>query len=239
MPNIPAAITTGSLTTALLGEIPLLCNLTPAELQRLKGFLHARSFPADTNLITVEQPGEVVYIILSGTVKVHVEQAAGSDVILAILGPGEVVGEMSLVDRAGRSANVVTMEESTLIWLDRTTFWDCLQSMPALTYSLASMLSRRLRVANAQIQSLATHDVFGRVARQLLVLADEYGQPAQDGSVRIPIRLTQSDIAGLIGATRVRVNQVLAWFKERGHISVDHDYRITIHNSEALAQRCL
>jgi CRP/FNR family cyclic AMP-dependent transcriptional regulator len=231
-------VTTGSLTTTLLSEIPLFGNLTPGELQKLKGYVHARSFPADTNLITVEQPGEVAYVILSGTVKVHVEQSDGSDVILAILGSGEVVGEMSLVDRAGRSANVVTMEDSTLIWLDRTTFWECLQTMPALTYNLASMLSRRLRVANAQIQSLATQDVFGRVARQLLAFADEYGERTPDG-VRIPIRLTQSDIAGLIGATRVRVNQVIAAFKESRHISVDHEYRITVHNPEALAQRCL
>jgi len=236
--NIPPTLTTGNLTTALLSEIPLFSNLTPGELQRLRGYLHARTFPADTNLMTVEQPGEVAYVILSGTVKVHVEQADGSDVILAILGHGEVVGEMSLVDRAGRSANVVTMEDSTLIWLDRATFWECLQTMPGLTYNLASMLSRRLRVANAQIQSLATQDVFGRVARQMLAFADEYGEQTERGT-RIPIRLTQSDLAGLIGATRVRVNQVISAFKERQYISISPDYRITLHNPEALAQRCL
>src|SRR5437763_5187 len=113
MPHTLPVLTTGSLTPALLSEIPLFSNLTQAELSRLKGYLHARTFPADTSLMAVEQPGEVAYIILSGTVKVHVEQSDGSDVILAILGSGEVVGEMSLVDKVGRSANAITLEEST------------------------------------------------------------------------------------------------------------------------------
>jgi CRP/FNR family cyclic AMP-dependent transcriptional regulator len=239
MPYIPSTLNTGSLTDGLLSEIPLFSNLTPSELHKVKGFLHARTFPAGTNLITVEQPGEVAYIILEGTIKVHVEQADGSDVILAILGRGEIVGEMSLVDRAGRSANAFTMEDSALAWLDRSMFWECLQTMPSMTFNLASMLSRRLRIANAQIQSLATQDVFGRVARQLLAFAVEYGEPGSNGGIRIPIRLTQSDLAELIGATRTRVNQVLATFKELKYVSLDQDYRITVLEPEALAQRCL
>jgi len=158
-------------------------------------------------------------------------------VILAILGPGDTVGEMSLVDSAGRSANVVTLEKSELLWMDRATFQECLQTMPAVTYNLVHILSDRLRLANEQIQALATLDVYGRVARQVLAFARQYGRPTDDGGTLIPIRLTQSDIADLVGASRERINQVVVSYKRQKYIAVDRRYRITVYNKEALAQR--
>jgi CRP/FNR family cyclic AMP-dependent transcriptional regulator len=193
-----------------------------------------RRLPAASNLFSVEQPGEVAYIILSGTIKVHVEQSDGSDVILAILGSGEILGEMSLVDRIGRSASAATMEDSTLLWLDRSTFWELMERIPTLGRNLVSILSRRLRLANTRIQSLATEDVSSRIARQLLAFAREYGEPVGDNQLRIPLRLTQSDLAELVGATRVRVNQTLAALRREKQISIDDNYRITIHNGRSL-----
>jgi len=221
-----------------LSKIALFRDLSAAELGRINDALRCKSFPTDTNIITIEQPAEVIYIIMSGTVKIHVEQADGSDVILAILGAGEVVGEIGLIDRIGRSANVVMMEESSLCWMDRAPFSELLETTPALAQNLLSILARRLRLANQQIQALASLDVYGRVARQVLAFAQEYGEVAPNGHITIPIRLTQSDLAGLIGATRVRVNQVLGDYKERKYISVDPHYRITVQNAAALAERC-
>jgi CRP/FNR family transcriptional regulator, cyclic AMP receptor protein len=220
-----------------LGKILLFNGLSPAELERVNALLHSRQVPAGTNIITVAEPGEVAYVILEGTVKIHVETADGGEVILVILGSGEIVGELSVVDSLGRSANVVTMEESIICWIDRSTFWQWMDTMPVMMHNLVRILSRRIRLANAQIQSLASLDVYGRVARQLLAFAQEYGEKLPNGDILIPIRLTQSDIAGMIGATRVRVNQVLVAYRQRGHISVDHNYRITVHNTEALIQR--
>ncbi len=188
--------------------------------------------------MTAEQPGEVAYIILTGTVKVYVEQADGSDAILAILGRGELVGELSLIDTPSRSATVETLEESTLVWIDKMTFQELLQRMPMLTYNLVRILARRLRLANAQIQALATQDVFGRVARQLLAFAEAYGQLNTNGATVIPLRLTQSDLASLVGASRVRVNQVLSLYQQRHFITVHPNHHITVLNVQALAQRC-
>jgi CRP/FNR family cyclic AMP-dependent transcriptional regulator len=227
-----------ALSASELSRMPVFGGLSSLELDRMAGYLHVREVPGNTSIFAVDQPGEVVYMIRSGTVKVDVEQADGSDVILAILGAGEVLGEISLIDRLGRSANAVTMERTSLAWMDYATFTDCLLTMPTLAHNLVSMLSRRLRLANAHIQSLTTEDVSGRVARQVLALAYEYGEPAGEGAVKIPLRLTQSDFAELIGATRVRVNQVLVAFKERDFISVDHDFRITVRNHDALALQC-
>ena len=146
------------------------------------------------------------------------EADRGNDVVLAILGQGDIVGEMSLLDSAGRSASVETLEESTLLWMDRESFQQALNTIPALAMNLVRVLAARVRLANEHIQTLATLDVYGRVARLLLAFADKYGEKAPNGQARIPIRLTQGDIADLVGASRKRVNQAMVLFKEQGLI---------------------
>jgi CRP/FNR family transcriptional regulator, cyclic AMP receptor protein len=84
--------------------------------------MHERSFPAASSVLTAEQPGEAVYVILTGSAKAYVLRSDGTEVILAVLGPGAVVGEMSLADSLGRSADVLTLEESTFLWMDRRSF---------------------------------------------------------------------------------------------------------------------
>jgi CRP/FNR family cyclic AMP-dependent transcriptional regulator len=146
---------------------------------------------------------------------------------------------MSVTDRLERSADVITLDDSTLAWMDRSTFADYQQRFPGLVHNVARILSRRLRVANAQILALATQDAYGRIARQLLSLADVYGQETGDeGGRLIPLRLTQSDLASMVGTSRVRVNQALLHFRALGYISVDQGNRITVHDRAALAARC-
>lgn len=222
----------------LLRDVDLFANVAPDDITRIARSLRRVTYPVSTNLMSIEQPGEVVYIILSGTVKIHVEQSDGTDVIIAMLGRGDTVGEMSMIDSAGRSANVVTQEETVVLWMDRLAFQDALRTAPVMTYNLVRTLSSRLRLANEQIQALATLDVHGRVARQLLAFADKYGQSDTAGNILIPMRLTQSDIAGLVGASRERVNQAIVFFKQQGYLSIDQRYHMTLHDAEALAKRC-
>lgn len=221
-----------------LAEAPLFQDLAAEQWAKLNALLHRKALPAGAFLMTEEQPGEVAYVIISGTLKVLSEQAADADVILAILGPGDVVGEMSLIEQTGRSATVMALEESLVAWIDRASFQSCLHTMPQLSYNLIRILSARLRVANAQIQALSSLDVYGRVARQLLAFADAYGTSGPNGDVEIGLRLTQSDLAAMVGASRMRVNQVMVAFKRRAYISVDQHYRITVHDAPALEKRC-
>lgn len=220
-----------------LAQKSLFRQLTNEQLTHIHALLHGKAFPAGTNILTAEQPGEVVYMIDRGAVKIHIEQQDGSDVILAILVAGDVLGEMSSMDAAARSASAITLEDSVLWWIERQAFRQCVKTMPELAANLLSMLSLRLRMANEQIQALATKDVEGRVARQLLSLAKMHGQPQPNGDVVIPYRLTQSDLASFIGATRERVNAVVASYKQRKYLSVDKAHRFTLHNQEALSKR--
>lgn len=221
-----------------LGELELFQGLSPQQLAELNEALHGSTIPAGTHFITAEQPGEVVYVILEGTVKIYVSHEDGREVILAFLGPGDTVGEMSLIDSAGRSANVVTTERSRLLWMDRATFQGCLRTLTPLANNLVRLLANRLRFANEQIQALCTLDVPGRVARQILALADRYGSREAGGEVTIPLRLTQSDLGEIVGASRERVNQVMVELRQRGAISVDSDHRIRVHNRRDLARYC-
>jgi len=221
-----------------LAELPLFQGLCLDELLWLGERLRYKTFPAGMNLITAEMPGEVVYIILRGTVKIHIEQVDGADVVLALLGRGDTVGEMSLIDSAGRSASVLTLEESVLLWMDKVSFQEALQHLPALAFNLVRILAGRVRLANELIQALATLDVYGRVARQLLAFSEKYGEASTGGGMLIPIHLTQGDIADLVGASRKRVNQVMVAFKQNDYLAVDPDGRITVRNREALARLC-
>jgi len=220
-----------------LAEISLFEGLPAERLKRLSEILRKKTVPSGTNMITAEQPGEVVYVILEGTVKILIEQVDGREVILAFLGAGDTVGEMSLVDSAGRSANVMTMERCTLLWMDRATFQDLLRNVSEFAQNLVKLLAGRLRMANEQIQSLSSLDVAGRLARQILAFAERYGRDEPEGT-RIPLRLTQSDLAELVGASRERVNQVMVEFRQKGYLSVDSTHRILVHQPHDLARFC-
>jgi CRP-like cAMP-binding protein len=217
-----------------LRQISLFRSLTDDEVQLIRGHLRLQVFNRDDLILQEEDAGEVAYVIWQGYVRVEVNQPDGTRTLLTILGPGEIVGELSLVDRLGRSATVVAQDATTLLVFDRATFWAFLRTMPAMTYNLVGLLARRLRLANSQVQALAAMDVEARVARQLQVLAAEHGDGVGNGAVELPFRLTQAELADLVGASRVRVNQVLTTLRREGVISTDSAQRITIHDPRDL-----
>jgi CRP/FNR family cyclic AMP-dependent transcriptional regulator len=187
--------------------------------------------------MALDQPGETMYAIIRGTVRVEIQQKSGDLVILAFLGPGDTVGEMSVLeDRGRRVATVVTMEPCRLLWLDRISFQACLETMPRLSINLLRVLSRRLQMANELIQMLATMGVPGRVARQLAALAQSYGE-AVPGGTRIPLYITQQDLADVVGASRERVNQVVVELKQGGYITMDGGRYFVVKDPEALLRR--
>jgi len=190
-------------------------DLTDEEVERLATSLHRRQVPAGTLLITAEQRGEALYFIARGSMRIFLDEANGSQVTVALLGPGDSVGEMSLLDEGVRSAHAMTIEDSELLWMDRKAFLDAVRHVPLLAHNLLRELSQRLRLANLQIRSLVTLTVPQRLARQILLFADRYGRE-ENGATRILLPLHQNDLAELIGTSRESVNRALAQLRREG-----------------------
>ena len=134
--------------SSILSEVALFRGLPAEQLSKIGARLRRMTFPAGAHVITVEEPGEIVYVVLEGSVKVYVTRPDGTEVVLAALGRGELIGEMSLADSLGRSAHAVTLEETRFLLIDFRTFRVSVEEMPTMALNLANVLSRRLRLAN-------------------------------------------------------------------------------------------
>ena len=225
------------LDAAQLSKITLFDGLSPEHLALIAERARQRTYRANEAIVHQDDPGETFYVILHGTVKVSTTLPDGNEVFIALLATGDTFGELSLIDSGFRSADVVTQEETTLLSLDRSAFEELTGTVPAFTRNLMRILARRLRLANVRIQAHCTLDVYGLVARQIIEFAELYGQKMPDGSILVPIRLTQGDMADLVGASRERVNQVMVSYRQRGSISVDPSYRIIVHKPAELRKR--
>lgn len=187
-------------------------------------------------LFRAADPPSTVFFVCRGTLRVHAETPSGA-MTLALLGRGDLIGEMSALDGRGRSAAVTTVEPSELACLPRAIFSDALSRLPALAVNVARLLSERLRLADQTIVSLASMEVDRRVARQLLTLATRYGLPCGDEAIHLPLRLTQQDLASLVGASRERTNRAVVAFKRRGWIAVDSSLHMTLLRPDLLEKR--
>lgn len=220
-----------------LRQVALFRDMGLSELAVLNGLMRRQVFPAGMRIVVTEQLEDTAYVIWTGVVKVVIEQADGTEVILAILGPGEVISALTIGDSSGDASSIVSLDETTLFWIDLDAFERCLQKMPALSRNLSTVLARRVRLANERIEALAGLDVRARIVRHLLLLAREYGQPMEEGpqgGVRIPLRLTQGDLAGLVGASRNSVNQALGELRRREIVQTHGDRCLLIHDQAAL-----
>ena len=213
-----------------LEKLPLFQDLTADQIEQAHQVLHLKRVKAGVTLMLEDQPGDLVYIVAEGSLKIC-GRFGDNETLIALRGPGEVVGEMSVLDGMNRSANVVVQEESLLFWIGRTDFWSILWEMPPLSYNLMRLLTQRVRVMTAQVQAMSSLDMQGRLARQLILLAEEYGQPISVGEVSgtlIPFRLKQIELAAMIGASREQVNKLLASWLRRGFIQRDGQRLIVV-----------
>lgn len=194
--------------------VPLFAHLNPRELAEIGAAAREKSYPKNSVILFEDDPGDALYVVLRGQVKVVLIGEDGREVILSILKEGDFFGEMALIDDQPRSAHVIAMEESHLLVLHRDEFRKCLEETPRIALGLLQALSRRLRRADDKIGGLVLLDVNGRVARLLLELADEH-----DG-VQIPRKVTHHTIAQMIGSSRETVSRTIRDLGERGLIEV-------------------
>lgn len=207
------------------------------QLAVLNGLMRRHVLPAGSRILMTEQIEDTAYIIQTGVVKIIVEQDDGTELILAILGPGDVIWAHTLSQSTNGAHSLMPLGETNLFWIDRLAFERSLQSMPVLSANLTAALARQVRLANDRIEALAGMDVRSRIVRHLLLLAREYGQPSADGDetcVRIPMRFTQGDLARLIGASRVRVNHTFSELRRRHLVEMHANHNLLIRDLAGL-----
>jgi len=203
-------------STMLLRHIPLLANLSDAELTEISAAVTLRQFPKNRIIINEGEQSDSLYAIVAGKVKVLISEEDGKEIILSILGPGEFFGELSLIDNQPRSASVITMEPSSFNVIAQADFMRVLTSNPQIAKTILKSLAKRLRDADKKIGSLALLDVYGRVARTLLDLAKQ-----EHGKLVVRQNLSQQDIANMVGASREMVNRILKDLEVGGYIDVE------------------
>jgi CRP/FNR family transcriptional regulator, cyclic AMP receptor protein len=208
----------------MLGSIPLFRDLNPTELTAIEDQTIEKIAPKNTVILTEGDAGDSLFLIVQGRVKVFIGDEDGREIILKILAPGDFFGEMSMIDRQPRSASVSTLEPSVFRVLSHQAFQDCLDRTPRIGSIVMQALAKRLRDADRKISTLALMDVYGRVAATLTELAI-----TTNGKTIVGERLSQQDIANMVGASREMVNRILKDLSERGYITVESK-SITILN---------
>lgn len=212
---------------AVLRRVPLFAELGDAEIARLGDLARDRSYPKNSVILFEDDPGDALYVVISGLVKVVLIGEDGREVILSVLKEGDFFGEMSLIDDKPRSAHVIAMEDASLLVLRREEFQHRLREMPSISIGMLRAMSRRLREADEKIGGLVLLDVNGRVAKLLIRMADE-----NDG-VQITHRVTHHTIAQMVGSSRETVSRTMRELVDRGFIEVTRK-AITIRDRAAL-----
>ena len=204
-----------TVSTAVLKAVPLFTTISEEQLRMLTTMVTRRSASRNTTIMSSGDATDSLYIVLSGRLKVMMSDSEGKEVILAILGPGEFFGEMGLIDDEPRSASVVTIEPCELLSIAKRDFKRVLTENSEMAMAVMRGLVRRLREADRKIGSLALLDVYGRVARLLLDMAENV-----DGEKIVTKRLPKQDIAKMIGASREMVSRVMKDLQTGGYIEM-------------------
>ncbi|GAA1773702.1 Crp/Fnr family transcriptional regulator [Kocuria aegyptia] len=204
----------------VLRRAPLFASLDDQAFGALTEELTEVDLSRGSTLFHEGDPGDQLYFIISGKIKLGRTAPDGRESLVAIMGPGELFGEMALFDPSPRSTSATAVSETRLAGLKHENLKKVIERSPDVSAQLLQALARRLRRTNESLADLVFSDVPGRVAKALLDLADRFGRPATDG-ILVAHELTQEELAQLVGASRETVNKALAEFVQRGWIRLE------------------
>ena len=220
------------LALAALTSMPFFAGLDAAALDRVASGTRIRRFRRGEVVFHLGDPGDALFLISSGAVKITLPSETGDEAILATLQPGEVFGELSLLDGAPRSATAVALEPTETIVLQRDRFRALMTTEPSIRDAVMANMAAEVRRLTTQVEDLHFLDVTGRLAKCLVRLAGE-GRPDGNGGIRLRSALSQSELAAMVGCTRQSANRVMGQFTDDGLIRVDRD-SITVMNLPGL-----
>jgi CRP-like cAMP-binding protein len=219
----------------ILARAGMFQGVDPAAVSALTNQLHHVDYPSGHTIFAQGEPGDRLYVIVSGKVKIGHCSPDGRDGLLTILGPSDMFGELSVFDPGPRTSSATTVTDVRVVSMDREAVTAWIADRPGIAERMLRVFARRLRRTNHNLADLIFTDVPGRVAKQLLHLAQRFG--TQEGDVlRVNHDLTQEEIAQLVGASRETVNKVLGDFAHRDWIRLDGK-SVLICDCESLARR--
>lgn len=222
-------------TSAVLAHSPLLANLPEDALNRLGAASRRRTYRRGEVIFHQGDPGDSLHFLIEGRVKVVLDAESGEEAVIAILGPGDCFGELSLIDGEPRSATVETLEAVQTISLSRESFMAFVRANPLTAERMLVALAGMVRRTDESMADLVFLDLEGRLVKKLLELADAHGRNV-DGAVEIELPITQEDLAAMIGATRASVNKLLGFYEDHGAVQ-RRGRRIAILDHDRLRRR--
>jgi CRP-like cAMP-binding protein len=220
----------------LIARVPLFQSLTESDRETLARSFVRHTFDRGEMIVRQGDPAAHLYLVESGRVKITTLAPDGREAFVAIMGPGQVFGELSLFESGQRTADARAMEPSVLHALAHADFRPYVGAHPEVAWELLTVLSRIVRRQDQAIQDMVFLDVGGRVARRLLDLADQHGEEAGNGAVRVAVPITQEELAQMVGASRESVNKALGSFMDRGWVALEGRHYV-IADADALRRR--
>jgi CRP/FNR family cyclic AMP-dependent transcriptional regulator len=218
-----------------LKQVPLFAGLEDEDIRELMSIAKRRTFRSGEVIFHREDPGQVLYVIKEGKVKISLISPDGQEISLVVFGKGECFGEFAILDGLPRSADAIAMEKVECYTLQRSDFHKAIMKNPKIAIQVMEVLSKRLRSTDQMVEDLIFLDVYGRVAKKLLELANTHGTKVENG-IRIDVRLTQQELASMVGSSRESVNKVMGYFTDKNFISTDK-HKITLHRIADLKRR--
>ncbi|MDO5672964.1 MAG: Crp/Fnr family transcriptional regulator [Actinomycetaceae bacterium] len=219
----------------ILSRLPLFEGLDEADKTALIDKMGQVTLRRSEILFTEGDDGDRLFVVTEGKVKLGHASSDGRENLLAVLGPGEMLGELTLFDPGPRSGTATAIAPTTLVWLAHSDLMVFLETRPSMAKHFLRALAMRLRKTNTTLADLVFSDVPGRVAKALLDLAERFGSKTPDG-IHVPHDLTQEELAQLVGASRETVNKSLAEFVSRGWIRLE-GRAVTLIDIERLMRR--
>jgi len=219
----------------LLAQIPLLKNLSPQDLEDLGTLFRELKVQKGDVLFRKGSEGNVLYIIREGAIKIVLPSRLGDERIVAIFSSGDFFGEMALLDGMPRSADAVAIKTSKLLVLNRSDFLRFLRKSEVAIEKILSTLSMRLRKADNLLEETSFLNIPARLAKKLLEIGEAFGKKDGEG-IKIHLKLSQKELADMVGATRESINKELRVLREKGLVSVTEE-AIFIHDIKRLKRR--
>ncbi len=216
-------------------QAPLFSALDPEGSAALRASLVAQDLAKGEVIFSEGQPGDQMYVIVEGKVKLGQTSSDGRESLLGVLGPGEMFGELSLFDPGLRTSTATALTDSIVLALGNDQLRPWLSGRPEVAAALLQALARRIRRTNEAMADLVFSDVPGRVAKALMELGEKFGEITPDGLL-VTHDMTQEELAQLVGASRETVNKALADFAQRGWIRLE-SRQVLILDVERLGKR--